>query len=316
MPQRTRTRTASSERPPGADFQTRRSGGIEVLQSQALARFDWLVHGFSTKSGGVSDFCGARVLNLGYTEWDSPANVQKNRARFQAALGAAAMRMTLVRQIHSDIVHEFGARADGAPRGDALITRAPGLLLAVGTADCVPILLADPRQRAVAAIHAGWRGTLARITEKTLGRMQMSFGTRAADIIAVLGPAIGRCCYQVGPEVVQAFAAKFPNAAEWFAHVSDGPLGKTATFESVAAGEAPNPLKWLWQTPPGHDPPPPSLPLDLAAANRSQLVAAGVRAANIFSTSLCTACRTDILFSYRRERPHTGRLLGVIGIRQ
>jgi YfiH family protein len=310
------TRSDAPESISGTGWQSLRHEGIEVLQSSALTRFDWLVHGFSTKSGGVSDFGGTRVLNLGYTEWDSRANVQKNRARFQAALGAAAMRMTLVRQIHSDIVHEFGAPADGAPRGDALITRAPGLLLAVGTADCVPILLADPRNRAVAAIHAGWRGTLARIAEKTLGRLQMSFATRPADVVAVIGPAIGGCCYQVGPEVVQAFAAKFPNAAEWFAQVSEGPLGRTATFESVAAGEAPNPLKWLWQTPPGHDPPPPSLRLDLVAANRSQLIAAGVRAANIFSSPLCTACRTDILFSYRRERPHTGRLLGVIGIRQ
>jgi YfiH family protein len=316
MPARTRTRTAPSETSSGAGWHTRRSEGIEALESPALAQFDWLVHGFSTKAGGVSDFGGARVLNLGYTEWDSRDNVRTNRARFQAALGAAAMRMTLVRQIHSDIIHEFSAPAESAPRGDALITRTPGLLLAVGTADCVPILLADPRQRAVAAIHAGWRGTLARITEKTLGRMQMSFGTRPADIVAVVGPAIGGCCYEVGPEVVQAFAARFPNASEWFEQMSEGPLGKTTTFESIAAGEAPNPLKWLWQTPPGHDPPPPALRLDLAAANRSQLVAAGVRAANIVSSPLCTACRTDILFSYRRERLRTGRLLGVIGIRE
>lgn len=316
MTTRPRTRTDSLESSAGAGWRNLRHEGIEVLQSSALASLDWLVHGFSTKPGGVSDFGGSRVLNLGYTEWDSRANVQKNRARFQAALGAAAMRMTLVRQVHSDIIHEFTARTGGAPRGDALITRTPGLLLAVGTADCVPILLADPRQRAVAAIHAGWRGTLARITEKALGRMQMSFGTRPANVVAVVGPAIGGCCYQVGPEVVQAFAAKFPNAEEWFERVSEGPLGKTTTFESVALGEAPNPLKWLWKAPPGHDPPPPSLRLNLAAANCSQMVAAGVRAANIFSSPLCTACRTDILFSYRRERPHTGRLLGVIGIRE
>lgn len=316
MPIRASKRTASSGNSSDAGWRVRRSEGLEVLQSPALAGFDWLVHGFSTKAGGVSEFGGARVLNLGFTEWDSRANVRKNRARFQAALGAAGMRLTLLRQIHSDIVHEFPARADGTPRGDALITRAPGLLLAVGTADCVPILLADARRRAVAAIHAGWRGTLARIAEKTLGRMRMSFGTSPADVVAITGPAIGGCCYEVGPEVVQAFAAKFPNAAEWFAQVSEGPLGKTATFENIAAGEAPNPLKWLWQTPPGHDPPPPALRLDLVAANRSQLVAAGVPAANIFTSPLCTACRTDILFSYRRERPHTGRLLGVIGIRE
>jgi polyphenol oxidase len=312
---RTQTRTAAPARKRDAGWQTLRTEGLDVLQARVLARLDWLVHGFSTKPGGVSEFAGARVLNLGYTEWDRRTNVQKNRARFQAALGAEAMRMTLVRQVHSDIVHEFSVPAAVAPRGDALITGAPGLLLAVGTADCVPILLADPRTRAVAAVHAGWRGTLKRIAAKTIGRMQMGCGTRPADVLAVLGPAIGACCYEVGPDVVRAFAAQFADAADWFDPVVAGPHGKTMTFEMIASGEAPNPMKWLWRTPPGHDPPPPALMLNLAAANRSQLAAAGVPAANIVASPLCTACRTDLLFSYRRERPHTGRLLGAIGLR-
>jgi YfiH family protein len=168
----------------------------------------------------------------------------------------------------------------------------------------VPILLADTRQRAVAAIHAGWRGTLARIVVKTLGRMQMEFGTRPRDIVAALGPAIGRCCYEVGPEVAQAFAAQFPGAADWF----DGP------FDQLAHGEEPLWLPWLTMMPPGHVPPPPRVQLDLRAANRWQLVDAGVPESKITVSDLCTACSTDLLFSYRREGAKTGRMMAMIGI--
>ena len=94
------------------------------------------------------------------------------------------------------------------------------MLLAVQTADCVPILLADTKNRAVAAIHSGWRGTLRRIAEKTLGRMQMDYGTRPADVIAAIGPAIGGCCYEVGSEVAREFASQFSEAREWFVGLS------------------------------------------------------------------------------------------------
>ncbi len=216
------------------------------------------------------------------------------------------MRLATLRQFHSDSICVLDAGPDQPLRGDAAITRAPGLLLAVQTADCVPLLLADTRHRAVAAVHAGWRGTLRRIAAKTLGRMRMELGTRPADVLAVLGPAIGVCCYEVGPEVVRAYAAQFAEAAQWF----DGP------FERLASGEEPNPLPWLSMTPPGHDPPPPRVRLDLRAANRWQLREGGVPESNIISSELCTACRTDLLFSYRREGARTGRLMGVIGLRE
>ena len=111
------------------------------------------------------------------------------------------------------------------------------MLLVVQTADCIPILLADTKNHAVAAIHSGWRGTARRIAEKTLGRMQMEFGTRPQDVVAALGPGIGRCCYEVGHDVAKEFArASFPDAREWF----DGP------YDALAAGENdPNWLPWL-----------------------------------------------------------------------
>lgn len=192
-----------------------------------------------------------------------------------------------------------------APQCDAALTRQPGLLLAVQTADCVPILLVDTERRCVAAIHAGWRGTLARIAAKTLGRMRVEFGTRPENVTAALGPAIGRCCYEVGPEVAQAFSGQFAPAAEWF----DGP------FARLALGEEPNPLPWLTMMPPGHQPPPERVWLDLRAANRWQLLDAGVAPRRIAVSTLCTACRTDLFFSYRREGARTGRLMAAIGIR-
>ena len=297
-------RAARGSRRPRDAWVTLRSGGLEILQAAVLAKLPWLVHGFSTRPGGASPLNGTRTLNLGFTGWDSRHNVQANRAKLLSALRAAQMRLATLGQIHSDVVHLLDALPERAPRGDAAITRAPGLLLGVQTADCVPILLVDAKQRGVATVHAGWRGTLRRIAAKAIGRMQMVWGTRPENVLAALGPAIGRCCYEVGPEVAQAYAGQFAQAREWF----DGP------FDQLASGEEPNPLKWLTMAPPGHDPPPRRVQLDLRAANRWQLLDAGVPASNIFASELCTACRTDLLFSYRREGASTGRLMAVIGV--
>lgn len=285
-----------------------------MLEPAALQRLDWLVHGFSTRPGGASELEVLRdgekrierVLNLGFADWDARERVLENRAKFFGALGATKMRVVALRQIHSDIVHRVDAtRPAEAAQGDALITRQRGAVLAVQTADCVPILLADTKRRAVAAVHAGWRGTVRRIAEKALGRMQMDFGTRPEDVVAALGPGIGRCCYEVGPEVAKEFAAQFPEAREWF----DGP------FEGLASdGSDPNWLPWLTMKPPGHAPPAPRAHLDLIAANRAILAAAGVPPARILDSGYCTACRTDLFFSFRRERA-AGRMMAAIGIR-
>jgi hypothetical protein len=288
-----------------AGWRWRRAGGLLILEAAPLAKLKWLVHGFSTRIGGASVLEGARVLNLGRTEWDSPPTVHTNRAAFLAALRAPSMRLVTNRQIHSDLACVFSSAPASQCRGDALLTRARGLLLGVLTADCVPILFVDTNRRAVAAVHAGWRGTVRRVTEKSLGRMRAEFGTRPRDVLAALGPAIGRCCYEVGIEVVQKFHAQFADARKWF----DGP------FDRLVADDSPNPLQWLNMHPPGHQPPPPTARLDLFAANRWQLREAGVPAKNIFVAPFCTSCRTDLFFSHRRELGRTGRLLGAIGIR-
>lgn len=310
MPATTRSKTARKRaaiRAKSSDsaWAIRHADDIQILQSRSLARLSWLVHGFSTRPGGESSFKGDTVLNLGFTDWDTRENVIRNRSKLIEAARARRMKLIGLRQIHSDIIHVIEAVPGEALRGDAAITHVPGLLLSVQTADCVPILLADPKRRVVAAVHAGWRGTLQRIAAKTVGRMQMIFGTLPTDVIAVLGPGIGRCCYEVGPEVVKEYASQFSLAREWF----DGP------FDGIAAENDPSPLPWLSMAPPGHELPGPSIHFDLLAANRAILLEAGVRPEHISSSGLCTACHTDLLFSYRREGGHTGRMMAVIGIR-
>ncbi len=279
----------------------RKVRGMRILQAPALAKLRWLVHGFSTKPGGVSNQDREKALNLGFTEWDSRENVLENRRRFQSALGAADLKLVSLKQIHSDVIHLFDAAPAEPCQGDASATNRPGLLLAVQTADCVPILLVDPKKRAVAAVHAGWRGTLARIVVKAIGQMQMQFKSKPGDLLAAIGPSIGGCCYEVGTEVATQFLSQFAEAPEW--------------FDEFRTGDEPNPIQWLNMMPPGHQPPPKNVLLDLRKANRAQLLGAGLRAPNIFVSDLCTACRRDLLFSYRKEGAQSGRLMSVIGLR-
>ena len=277
------------------------TNGTGFLQVPAFNAFPWLTHGFSTSKGGVSTLNGSKLLNLGFTEWDARENVQKNRRLFQAALNANELVLVSLKQFHSDVVCDFSSAPHEPCSADASITDTPDLLLGVQTADCVPILLLDPKKRAVAAVHAGWRGTLQRIVEKTIGRMKMEFKSDPVDLLAAIGPAIGGCCYEVGTEVAAAFHSQFADAPEW--------------FDELRTGDEPNPLQWLNQFPPGHQPPPKNVRLDLRKANRAQLLAAGLSRQNIFVSDLCTACRPDLLFSYRKQGSESGRMMSVMGIR-
>jgi YfiH family protein len=298
-----RTRTPRNNPPAPRDGWKLRTtaGGVGFLQVPAFSAFPWLVHGFSTSQGGVSRLNGSKVLNLGFTEWDARENVQQNRKLFQSALAASEFKLVSLKQFHSDVVCGFPSAPDEPCSGDASITNTSNLLLGIQTADCVPILLLDPKKRAVAAVHAGWRGTLQRIVEKTIGRMKMEFNTDPSDLLAAIGPAIGGCCYEVGTEVAAAFHSQFANAPEW--------------FDELRTGDEPNPLQWLNQFPPGHQPPPKNVRLDLRKANRAQLLSAGLNPQNIFVSDLCTACCPDVLFSYRKQGSESGRMTSVIGIR-
>jgi YfiH family protein len=280
---------------------TLNSHNLQILQVPALTKLPWLLHGFSTRPGGISHLDGEKVLNLGFTDWDTRENVLENRRRLQSALGASDLQLIALKQIHSDVIHLIEAAPQEPCKGDASATNRPGLLLGVQTADCVPILLVDPKKRAIAAIHAGWRGTLARIAEKAIGQMQMHFATNPAGLLAAIGPSIGPCCYEVGTEVATQFQSQFADAPDW--------------FDEFRTGDEPNPVQWLNMMPPGHQPPPKNVHLDLKKANRAQLLATGLPPQNIFTSDLCTACRPDLLFSYRKQGSQSGRLLSVIGIR-
>src|SRR5207302_2331028 len=297
---RRHARLQGAGRTPASNWMERKAGGLRIFQSSTRSKIPWLVHGFSTRPGGVSGLGGEKVLNLGFTEWDTKENVLENRRRFQSALDASGLKLVSLKQIHSDVIHLFDAAPAQPCQGDASVTSRPGLLLGAQTADCVPILIVDPKKRTVAAVHAGWRGTLARIVVKAIGQMQMQFKTKPADLLAAIGPSIGGCCYEVGTEVATQFLSQFADAPEW--------------FDEFRTGDEPNPIQWLNMMPPGHQPPPKNVLLDLRKANRAQLLGAGVRASNIFVSGLCTACRRDLPFSYRQERAQSGRLLSVIGI--
>jgi len=220
-----------------------------------------------------------------------------------AVRGKKPWPLVTSRQIHSDLIHCVAALPREPLVGDGLITRTPNILLAIQTADCLPIILVDTRQQAVGVFHAGWRGTVKRIVEKGVGEMHRWFGTLPKNIKAVIGPGIHACCYEVGAEVRQQFESQFAYAEDLFREVK----------ESDAVREK-YPLLFLSARAPGHGELPPKIFLDLVEANRRQLISAGVSQKNISASPLCTACRSDLLFSYRAEKGVTGRMMGVCGI--
>lgn len=244
---------------------TYRSGHSTLLRSPALDAVPGIVHAFSTRRGRQGD-----VISL-------TGGASEDRSRFLDAARMSGWPLCRVRQVHSNRVHGVmnNAFANSGPEGDALFTGVGGLALGVVTADCVPILVAETTGRAVASIHAGWRGTSEGIARRTIDDMVSSLGVEPAGLIAVIGPHIGVCCMEVGEEVF-----------EWFHDPS--------VFER--RGEWPRPH------------------LSLAAANRAQLVAAGVPAGSIHVSGLCTRCRGDLFHSYRRDGDRAGRQLSVIGI--
>ncbi|HTT17640.1 MAG TPA: peptidoglycan editing factor PgeF [Candidatus Sulfotelmatobacter sp.] len=287
--------------------------GITLLRSRQLAASPWLVHGFSTRVGGFSRACGRGDLNLGFTNDDSRTTVARNREAFLKKLGALRRTrkghvlwpIVTLRQIHSDLIRHIESVPEEPLTGDGMITRASGLLLAIQTADCLPVIIVDTRNHAVGVFHAGWRGTVKRIAEKGVGEMIRCFGSRPKNLRAVIGPGIQGCCYEVGEEVRTKFESQFRYADRLFREVK----------ESDPVREK-YPLLFLTARAPGHGELLRKIFLDLLEANRQQLLAAGVPRTSIEASPLCTNCHPELLFSYRAERGKTGRMMGVAGIRE
>jgi polyphenol oxidase len=184
-------------------------------------------------------------------------------------------RLATAQQVHSATVLTADDGAGQIGVGDAIITDRPGRLVGVRTADCVPILLVDPVNRAVAAVHAGWRGTAVAIVRCTISEMTGRFGTVPLHVLSAIGPAIGKCCYEVGSDVAGQFVRWMPEIEHRVKPVN----------------------------------------LDLEEANRRQLIEAGVQPGNIFAGAPCTFCTADTFHSYRRDKDRAGRMISCIGIR-
>lgn len=290
---------------------------LTILQARHLTQLSWLIHGFSTRVAGFSRAYSKGDLNLGFTKDDSRSAVERNRAAFLDKLGAVSgargglrkscrklWPLITLRQIHSDIIHCVESIPKDPLTGDGLITSIPGLLLAIQTADCLPVILVDTKRHAVGVFHAGWRGTVKRIVEKGVGEMFRCFGSRPRDLQAAIGPGIQGCCYQVGEEVRTKFQSQFAYASKLFREVKDSDPVREKY-----------PLLFLTARAPGHSELPKKIFLDLVEANRQQLLAAGLAKKNIEASALCTNCHPELLFSYRAENGKTGRMMGVAGIR-
>ena len=287
-----------------------------VVTIEAWEKFPWLHAGFSTRQGGGSMAYGERELNLGWTPEDPPETVAENRRRFtRAVIGRSSMTLATIRQFHSGMVRTI--EADHGPlatpegkavlRGDGLMTGVEGVLLGVQTADCVPVLVADTRTHAVAAFHAGWRGTLARIVERGIGAMQLRYGSRSKDLVAAIGPAIGPCCFAVGEEVRSEFESQFAYGYELFSEA----------YDSDAVRQK-YPMLFMTARAPGHSNLGPQIHADLFEANRRQLLGAGLKDKKISVVGECTACTRlrngkRKYFSHRSEHGFTGRMLSVTG---
>jgi YfiH family protein len=284
MPMEMITEAAALQR---AGFYWREIRGVRALVCAPLEQ-DGFTNGFSTRLGGTSPM-PRDALNLAGFNEDTAENIVENRRRF-LKLFAGEWSLAGCWQVHGNDVRvvKTGSQAQPSPYAsgdndhcDAVVCNLPGVLAGIKTADCVPILIGDPKTGAFAAVHAGWRGTLAAIVTNALERMARENGVRAQDVRVAIGPAAGACCYEVGSAVIDAFKERFPRSDELF----------TPTREGHAR-------------------------VDLLKANRDQLISMGVATERVHTSSLCTMCRTDLFFSYRREKSlhgKVGRLMAVIG---
>ena len=251
-------------------LQAKRVSQITLLYAQPLERIPGIVHAFSTRRAEHNQF------TMGPDGSGNPA-VQHNRERFLAAAGMPGWPVLKLKQLHSSIVCRMTDTwaANEPPEGDAAVTELRGVVLAVQTADCVPLLIADRAGRVVAAVHAGWRGTAARIAQRAIESLVESYRVEPSDLTAAIGPHNAVCCYEVGEDVVEA-------------------VRDPETFVRKPGWTKPH--------------------FDQALANKRQLLQAGVPENHIIVSNLCTQCRADLFFSYRREGRQAGRLLSVIGI--
>lgn len=249
-------------------------------------------HATSTRQGGVSSGIYAS-LNLGLMSGDDLAVVEGNRQIFSHMLGIPIVQnlsMTHGTRVAHVRTPEDMERPHDA---DACISNHPQVSLSLTTADCVPILYHDPKAGAVGLAHAGWRGTVNGIAARVVEEMAEKFASRPENLRVALGPAIAPCCFEVGPEVAEEFHAQYGEQGWIESREPGGSRGRREPpLEHV--------MKWH---------------IDLHQANRVWLERAGVNPGNVRSCPLCTCCRADLFYSWRRENGKTGRLLSAIALK-
>jgi len=249
---------------------------LPLLRSKLFpARFS---HGFTERAGGVS-VAPYDTMNVGFKWGDDPLAVIENRRRVLAASGARTL--FFAKQVHgcdvAVVAEDSQPETFATKEADATMTTLPGVAVAVIVADCVPLLLADPVTGACAAVHAGWRGTVANVAGRAVEWLQLFAGADPRDLIAVLGPSIGPCCFEVGEDVVAGLTHCLPESSDL---LKEGPKGR--------------PHADLWQ------------------ANVALLVRAGLGKSNIDVLGQCTHCQPQRFFSFRRDSSLTGQMLGFV----
>lgn len=270
----------------GSDQLMRSADGLALVvpvahQSDALMAFSLRGAGHAPPPMGS--------LNFSTEAGDSRYRVERNLKLFAECLSIDAARILTCKQVHGDFVAVLDSVPAEPPRADAIIAPVPGLFPTVKTADCLPILMVDPVRKISAAVHAGWRGTVLRITRKVLRILFEKFAVNPRDLTVGLGPAIGPCCYEVDDVVLNPLKKAIPDSDRFVRRL---PSGRSSEFK-----------------------PQESRRLDLAAVNLFELTSQGVAAEQIVSASLCTACHPDLFFSHRRDGSPSGRHLSVVGIR-
>ena len=266
------------------------ANGVPYLYFPALEESGCVVNGFSTRLGGVSRGDWA-TMNFSFTRGDDPEAVRENYRRMAAALGVDVNRMVLSHQTHTTNVRRV--TEEDAGKGvvrerdytdvDGLITNVPGITLVTFYADCVPLYFVDPVRRAIGLSHSGWRGTVNRMGRVTVEAMGKAFGSDPKDIVACIGPSICRDCYEVGPEVAEAFE----NAFE--------PAKHSEILEEKPDG------KFL---------------LDLWRANAIVMEEAGILPERIHMTDICTHCNPELLYSHRRTGERRGNLCAFLSLKK
>ena len=253
-------------------------GAVTFFASTLLTQ-SGITNAFCTRHHGVSSK-PYESLNFSSKEGDTHANIEHNKDIVADAFGFSAARLVTVNQVHGDniLVLDTDMLPEQSPlEYDAIITSRRSLAIGIKTADCVPILLVDPVMRVIAAVHAGWKGTALTIVQKVVETMATNFSSHRENIIAAIGPSIGKCCYEVGMPVYQQLC----------------PAGEYATNVLPSVKDE----HWM---------------LDLKGINRAQLLSARLSPNNIDVFAHCTACLDKLFFSHRRDNGKTGRMLNFI----